>query len=137
MLGKEEKRAESLPPGTEWEPFSMDRLHELRQKGVPVYIEFTAKWCLICRANAVVLEMRAVKEAFIKYGVVKMEADWTQRDEEITQLMRSFGRNGVPTHAIYPKRDTTVPELLPELLTQEMVIEALQRAVKTSDSPNT
>ncbi|HXF28743.1 MAG TPA: cytochrome c biogenesis protein CcdA [Chlamydiales bacterium] len=124
----EESHVKDLPPGTAWESFSIDRFHELRQKGQPVYIEFTAKWCLICQTNAVVLETRSVKEAFIKYGVVKMEADWTQRDEVITQFIRGLGRNGVPIHALYPRGDAAQPEMLPELLTQESIIEALKQS---------
>jgi len=131
----QEKLTSDLPRGTEWEPFSLARLDQLQQKGVPVFVEFSAKWCLICRANALVLDSKSVKEAFVKYGVVKMYADWTQMDDEITQVIRSLGRNGVPVHALYSGEQGSAPELFPELVTQDMIINALKATQESQASP--
>jgi thiol:disulfide interchange protein DsbD len=117
---------ENKVPGKEWEPFSLERLGELRHKKIPVFVDFSAKWCLLCQTNKLVLEAPGVKEAFIKYGVVKMEADWTRGDETVTKMLRSLGRNGVPVYALYGKDPTKEPVLLPEIITQETVLDALK-----------
>ncbi|MDB6081906.1 MAG: hypothetical protein JWO53_1178, partial [Chlamydiia bacterium] len=92
---------EVMVNGKEWEPFSPERLAELRAKHIPVFLDFSAKWCLTCQTNGFVLESSSVREAFIEYGVVKMFADWTQNDETITKALRALGRNGVPVYALY------------------------------------
>lgn len=122
----------STVPGKEWEPYSQKRLDELRQEHIPVFLDVTAKWCLTCQTNALVLESEAVRKAFIQYGVVKMMADWTQNDEEITMMLRSLGRNGVPVYALYGKNPEEAPTILPELITQDMVIDALKGLEKNN-----
>ncbi len=112
--------------GAEWVPYSATKLAEYRKAHIPVFVDFTAKWCLTCQANSLVLEAASVKEAFIRYGVVKMEADWTNNDEKITKALRALGRNGVPVYALYGKNENDPPTLLPEILTPAMVIEALK-----------
>lgn len=139
LLFVEVKRAKATPkmavelqqtisaiPGKEWEPYSQKRLDELRKEHIPVFLDVTAKWCLTCQTNALVLESEAVRKAFIQYGVVKMMADWTQNDEAITKMLRSLGRNGVPVYALYGKNPEVPPTILPELITQDMVIDALK-----------
>ena len=68
-----------------WETYSPQRLHELRAKNIPVFIDFTAKWCLICQANHMILTQQAVENKFNEAGVVRMKADWTRHDPLITQ----------------------------------------------------
>src|SRR5206468_2289676 len=109
-----------------WEPFSENRIKFLQSKQQPVFVDFSAKWCLTCQANSLVLETDSVKEAFIRYGVVKMLGDWTQNDETITKFLRSLGRNGVPVYVLYGKNPDDAPYILPEVLTPEMVIDALK-----------
>lgn len=116
--------------GRDWEEFSLPRLERLRASGVPVFVDVTAKWCLTCQANKFVLESDAVKEAFIQYGVVKMLADWTTNDEAITKYLRSIGRNGVPVYAVYSGMPNAAPKILPEVVTIDVVIEALKEARK-------
>jgi thiol:disulfide interchange protein/DsbC/DsbD-like thiol-disulfide interchange protein len=130
-LGKEEKlisKEEVKNIGAEWEPFSLERLQELRHKRIPVFVDFFAKWCLTCMANDIVFEKASVKEAFVKYKVVKMSADWTNGDETITNMLRTLGRNGVPVFAVYGKNPEGKPKLLPEILTEEIIINALKEA---------
>lgn len=122
----------SLPPETsiasyengEWEPFSAERVAELQKQGVPVFIDFTAKWCLICQTNHLVLSMEKVENKFQELGVVKMKADWTSNDEEITKVLRQFGRNGVPLYLLYGASEGS-PTILPQVLTPDVVIEHL------------
>lgn len=121
----------SMNKGQDWEPFSEQRLQDLRANNAIVFVDFTAKWCLTCHVNAIVLESPQVKEAFRKYGVVKLLADWTQGDETITKFLRSLGRNGVPVYALYYGKDKNKPPvLLPELLTPDIVISALEKAAE-------
>jgi len=125
----------SLPPETtqvadasEWEPFSAIRVAELQKQGIPVFIDFTAKWCLICQTNHMVLASERVGTKFKELGVVKMLADWTSNDEEITKALRQFGRNGVPLYLLYNGKET--PEILPQILTPEVVIQHLDTMLK-------
>ncbi|MCE5294626.1 MAG: thioredoxin family protein, partial [Chlamydiales bacterium] len=114
--------------GQEWETFSLARLQRLVQRGIPVFVDVTAKWCLTCQTNHLVLESDKVKQTFIELGVVKMKADWTMNDEEITRYIRSLGRNGVPVYAVYSPDPSVRPVVLPEVITQDMVIDALKKA---------
>lgn len=124
----QEKEQKNLPPGKEWEPFSRERLQELQKQNIPVFVDFSAKWCLTCQTNAIIFELPEVKKAFVRYGVVKMLADWTSGDPEITDFLRSLGRNGVPVYAVYSKKGDEPPLLMPEIVTPDMVIEALRKA---------
>lgn len=119
--------------GEEWETFSLPRLQRLVQKGIPVFVDVTAKWCLTCQTNHLVLESEKVKQAFVTYGVVKMKADWTMNDESITRYIRSLGRNGVPVYALYSHDANARPEILPEVLTPDMVIDALKKVRESSN----
>lgn len=107
-----------------WEPFSKKRLEELRQSGKPVFIDFTAKWCLLCQANKAVLHSKEVDAAFEKAGIVKLDADWTRGDPEITKLLKEFGRTGVPLYVLYGSDKEGKPYIFAETLTQEMLVEA-------------
>lgn len=126
---REQPNQPSLPisqvVGKDWETFSQPRLDRLVQNGVPVFVAVGAKWCLTCQTNHVVLETDKVKEAFVHYGVVKMYADWTMNDESVTRYLRSLGRNGVPVYALYGRDPGAKPTILPELITPDMVVEAL------------
>lgn len=114
--------------GDVWEEFSPERVAELRKKGIPVFIDFTAKWCLICQANHAVLSTSEVAEKFAEKGVVRMKADWTRSDEMIAAELKKFGRNSVPLYVLYGVG--TEAEILPQLLTPENVVEALDK-IKT------
>lgn len=107
-----------------WEPFSKARLEELRTQGTAVFIDFTAKWCLLCQANKAVLHSNQVNDAFKKAGIVKLDADWTRGDPEITKILKEFGRTGVPLYVMYSKDKGTPPRVFSETLTQEMLVEA-------------
>jgi thiol:disulfide interchange protein DsbD len=113
-----------------WEPFSPERLAALRASGTPVFVNFTAAWCVTCLVNErVALRSPAVAEAFAKKGVVALKADWTNRDAAIGQLLGSLGRSGVPLYALYPPGppSSAAPTLLPQILTEGAVIDALDK----------
>ncbi len=112
-----------------WIPFSPERVQAELAQGRSVFIDFTAAWCITCKYNeASVLESAAVKSAFERYGIVKMKADWTNADPVITKTLKQFGRVGVPLYVLYPATAPQEPILLPELLTQALVLDHLQSA---------
>lgn len=119
---------ESTPdPHTGWQTWSPDAVARARADGRPVFVDFTAKWCLSCQVNErVALEQPEVQVAFKKSNVLLLKADWTQHDVTIAAALNELGRSGVPVYALYqPGRQE--PELLPEALTPGMVLDALKQ----------
>lgn len=117
----------------DWEPFSPERVAELQKQGTPVFVDFTAKWCLICQANHLVLSQDKVVEKMVEVGVVKMKADWTKSDELITQELKKFGRSGVPLYVFYGAGESQSPRILPQVLTAETILEHLDAIGNRSD----
>ena len=98
---------------------------ELAQ-GHPVFVDFTAAWCITCKFNEkAVLDTAEVREAFARHGVTKLVADWTNGDPAITKLLQQFGRPGVPLYVLYPGKSAE-PIVFPELLTKRIVLEKLE-----------
>lgn len=108
-----------------YEPFSEARLAELTAAGTPVFVNFTAAWCITCLVNErTSLSGPAVKAAMADKGVVYMKGDWTNRDAVIARVLERFGRNGVPLYLLY-RPGQAEPEVLPQILTEAIVLEAL------------
>jgi thiol:disulfide interchange protein DsbD len=109
-----------------WLAYSPEALGSLRAAGTPVFVDFTADWCLSCQVNErLVLQRREVRERFRARGVVLMKADWTRRDEAITRALAEHGRQGVPLYVLYGRGPQAPPRLLPEVLTPGIVLAAL------------
>lgn len=106
-----------------WSPQAVENA---LKAGKPVFVDFTASWCVTCQANKIaVLDREDIRKAFKQHDVVFLVADWTNQNPDITQALESFGRSGVPLYILYsPDGKTTV---LPELLTKNIVIEALDK----------
>jgi len=120
--------------GVVWESFSPEKVAAARADGKPVFIDFTAKWCLTCKANkAVVFASDEVKRRFEQLGVVMVKADWTKRNPVITEALEQFGRSGVPLYVLYDGKSDT-PMILPELLNPGIVLDALDKVEKPSAS---
>jgi thiol:disulfide interchange protein/DsbC/DsbD-like thiol-disulfide interchange protein len=89
----------------------------------PVFIWFTADWCLTCKVNErTSIEQQSVRDAFKAAGVVTIRADWTRRDAEITRFLTSQGAAGVPLYLYYPA-GAAEPQVLPQILTPDMLAE--------------
>jgi thiol:disulfide interchange protein DsbD len=109
---------------TAWQPWSPARVADLSRDGVPVFVDFTAAWCVTCQVNKrLVLNDASVRAAFAQRNVALVRADWTRRDPAITQALARLGRNGVPVYVLYrPGRE---PLVLPEVLSKGIVEDAL------------
>jgi thiol:disulfide interchange protein len=112
-----------------WQPFSKSALDEALASGKPVFVDFTADWCITCKTNErFAIDTPGVRQEFLKRKVVALKADWTKGDPEITQILKKFGRAGVPMYLIYPSgTKETQPVLLPELITSQTVLDALNK----------
>jgi thiol:disulfide interchange protein DsbD len=118
--------------GIPWEPFTVQHLEAKLGEGKPVFIDFTAEWCLTCKVNEkTVLADNDVVEEFRRTGTVPLKADWTNRNPEITSLLAKFGRSGVPLYVLFPGGDPSSPVVLPEVITKGMVLEALRKGART------
>lgn len=107
-----------------WEPYSPDRLSTLRANGEPVFVNFTAAWCITCLMNErAVISTEDVQQAISDNGVVYLKADWTNRDPAITAALDSFGRSGVPLYVLYDRSGQ--PQVQPQILTRGSFVEAL------------
>jgi thiol:disulfide interchange protein DsbD len=114
-----------------WQPYTAANFDAARASGKPVFVDFTADWCLSCKFNeATVLRSAEVEEKLRDDHVVLLKADWTQYDPEITKKLASLERSGVPTYVVYPPGANSNPDVLPELLTKDIVLKALDKDAK-------
>jgi thiol:disulfide interchange protein/DsbC/DsbD-like thiol-disulfide interchange protein len=115
-----------------WEPWSAEAVSRYEAQGRPVFVDFTAGWCLSCQVNErVALSRPEVQKAFGDANVALLRADWTQHDEAIGQALARLGRSGVPAYALYVPGESS-PRLLPEVLTPGIVTDALVKLPRPS-----
>jgi thiol:disulfide interchange protein DsbD len=115
-----------------WQPWSAEAVSRYQAEGRPVFVDFTASWCLSCQVNErVALQQPQVQQAFKDANVALLKADWTRGDAAITQALTALGRSGVPAYALYVPGQTE-PQLLPEALTPGIVTDALAKLPKTT-----
>lgn len=106
--------------------YAPETVADFRAEGRPVFVNFTAAWCITCLVNErVALRSDAIAQAFADANVAYVKGDWTNRDPVITQALREFGRSGVPLYVLYPPDDDRKPIVLPQILTEDTVLQAL------------
>lgn len=116
------------PSTAQWENYSDERLQELLAEGKPVFLNFTASWCISCLVNErVALSTDAVKKQFEQQGIIYLKGDWTNRDPQITAFLKKFNRSGVPLYVFYPAGRANAPVELPQILTPDIVIAAVNQ----------
>ena len=113
-----------------WQRFTKDSLEKALASGRPVFVDFTADWCLTCKTNErFAIDTPQVRKAFSKQNAILLRADWTKGDPEITEILKNHGRAGVPMYLVYPRgREEDRPTLLPELITSQTVLDALNES---------
>ncbi len=110
----------------QWEAWSPARVTALRAEGRPVFVNFTAAWCVTCKVNELAaLSSPRVERAFEDERVAYLKADWTNRDETIAAALAEHGRAGVPLYLFYPA-DGSAPLVLPQLLSEDLMLRTIQ-----------
>ncbi len=113
-----------------WEPYSPNKLEQLRAEGTPVFVDLTADWCITCKFNErVALNTEAVTRFALLNDIVMLQGDWTNADPDISELLERFGRSGVPLYLMYPSSANSAPEVLPQVLTEALVLESMEKSL--------
>ncbi len=110
-----------------WQPYSKQTLEQLLDNQQAVFINLTADWCITCLANEkLALSSDRFLDTLKKNNITYLKGDWTNYNPEITRLLNQHQRSGVPLYLFYPKESET-PRILPQLLTENIVIKAISR----------
>jgi thiol:disulfide interchange protein DsbD len=111
-----------------YEIYSAERLAALRAEGKPVFVNMTAAWCITCLVNeSIALGSEAFITAMEEKGVTYLKGDWTNNDPVITAVLRQYNTSGVPLYLMYPADPDQPAEVLPQILTENIMLEALER----------
>ena len=119
------------PPATaastsvgQWQAWSPDKVAQALANGQPVFVDFTAAWCVTCQVNKqTTLRDPKVLQAFAAKNVLLLQADWTRQDPTISAALNAMERSGVPVYVLHAPGKA--PELLPELLSPTVVMQTL------------
>jgi thiol:disulfide interchange protein len=118
----------TAPSKLGWQKFSQESLDAALDSGRPVFVDFTADWCITCKANErFAIDTATVRNAFARRQVITLRADWTNGDPVITEILKRHGRAGVPMYLVYPGGKNREPALLPELISAQNVLDALKQ----------
>lgn len=114
-----------------WQPYSDELVAKLTQEGQPVFVDFTADWCLSCKANEqAVFSSSEVLERLKEKKVNLIKADWTDGNDEILEVLMRFERGGVPLYLMYGPNHRESPLILPQILTPTIFLEYLSKIVE-------
>ena len=121
----------SAKPDGIWHAWSPADVFAARTNGHPVLVDFTADWCLTCQLNArTSLDIQSVSNKLKSINAVAFKADYTHFPDSITEELNRYNRAGVPLVLIYPRDTNAPPRVLPELLTEGIVLENLDAVAK-------
>lgn len=112
-----------------WEAFSEELLSQAKASNTGVFIDFTADWCLTCKANEfLIIETEKIKKSLEEHKIMPLKADWTTGNPKITEALKRFGGSGVPLYVVIPANPAQPPIVLPTLPSSESLIEAFKQA---------
>lgn len=129
-----EARASSEPTRVasgkiDWQPWTEEAVAAELAAGRPVFVDFTADWCLTCKVNEKnAIDTEPVREAVAKYDVAMFKADWTNPNERIRKKLAEYGTAGVPFYLMYSPSRPERARPLPEVITSKMLVEAFSQA---------
>lgn len=111
----------------DWQAYSANTLQDLQDSEQAVFINVTADWCITCLLNErTTLSTDEIKQAFKNNDIHYLKADWTKHDPAITALLQEYDRTGIPLYLLYPPGESQRAIILPQILTKEIILEALE-----------
>ena len=117
--------------GIDWQPWSLAAIETARSQSRPILVDFTAKWCLTCQVNAKTsLEIREVQKKLKEINALALLENSPKKNPVVVGELNRWGRAGVPLVLVYPKNPNLPPEVLPEILTPNIVLSALSKAAQ-------
>ncbi len=125
--------AEELSSDEGWQAYSPELVADLRNQGKPVFVNLTAAWCITCHANErVALSRKEVKSVAESLNIAMVKGDYTNEDPRITALLNEYRRVGVPTYLMFPADPNKPAEVLPQILSVDTVVAAMERSAGNS-----
>jgi len=134
-IGKVAEASEDMKPSSgaqdpeqiQWQPFNQAKLDQLLAEKKSVLVNFTARWCLTCQMNhKMVYDCPSVNEKLKEKKIIAMRGDWTNKNPEITKIIRKFSRSGVPMDIFFPAEGK--PHLFSSVLSKSDLLETLDQA---------
>lgn len=131
VAGGEDEIIQDGPDGIEWRRWSPEKIAKARAQGRPIFVDFTADWCVTCNLNKnSSIEIAPVRKKLKEINALALLGDYTYFPDNITLELQRFGRAAVPLVLVYPKDPSKPPVELPTLLTPAIVLNALDQAAK-------
>ncbi len=120
--------AQVVSDDASYEAYSDTRLAQLRNDGQAVFVNMTASWCITCLVNEkVALSSDEFISALADNNITYLKGDWTNNDPEITEVLRRYETSGVPLYLMFPTDPSQPAEVLPQILTTNIIVDAIGR----------